>query len=93
MATIRYGQHIFQADDQHAGALRNLVRAILRKGETEWYPFEMTRPDMKKVAIDLLITPGVPIIVESDDFESIQAVQARLGEKYLSGDDEESVPD
>jgi len=87
MATIRYGQHIFQATDQHAGAIRNLVSAILRKGETEWYPFEITRPDEKKVAIDLLITPGVPIIVESDDFADIEAIQARLAAKYLSDDE------
>lgn len=88
MATIRYGQHIFQTDDQHAGVIRNLVAAILRKGGTEWYPFEITRPDKQKVAIDLLITPGVPIIIESDDFESIEAIQARLGEQYLSEEEQ-----
>lgn len=92
MATIRYGQHIFQTDEQHAGVIRNLVSAILRNGATEWYPFEITRPDKVKVAIDLLITPGVPIIIESDDFESIEVVQAELGAKYLLQDKQEPLP-
>jgi hypothetical protein len=82
-ALLRYAHQTFVLpNDETALSYRSLILAILARGRTEWIPITGV-DDGKSVAVDILISPGVDVVIQTDDDEGVEGALKALHTEYF----------
>jgi hypothetical protein len=83
-ATLRYADQLFLLpNDQAALDYRSLILGILARGKTEWISVHGTDADGAPLRGDLLISPGVAVVIQTDDDEGAEGSMKALYTEYF----------